>query len=174
MCTACLTFNSSTFCPHSVFMCFVWIWEQTAIISLYSINWLVFITETECVYCAVRAEYLNIILLISFSVTPIPKSSNDARSSQALLSNWNLPLSVGAADSDVMRCGQLLWLNLDAQRRDDFEIQDEETEFASRLYSCVGRWHGKMPTHIMALCVFQSFLITILFPHVGPSGPVSS
>ena len=29
-------------------MCFVWFWEQTAIISLYSINWLVFITETEC------------------------------------------------------------------------------------------------------------------------------
>jgi hypothetical protein len=36
--TASLTFNSSTFCPHSVFMCFVWISEQTAIISLYSIN----------------------------------------------------------------------------------------------------------------------------------------
>jgi hypothetical protein len=32
-----LTLNSS-FCPHSVFMCFVWISEQTAIISLYSIN----------------------------------------------------------------------------------------------------------------------------------------
>jgi hypothetical protein len=27
-------------------MCFVWISEQTAIISLYIINWLVFITET--------------------------------------------------------------------------------------------------------------------------------
>jgi hypothetical protein len=40
-------------------MCFVWISEQTAIISLYSINWLVFITETECVYCAVRAGSLN-------------------------------------------------------------------------------------------------------------------
>ena len=40
-----LTFNNSTFCPHSVFMCFVWIWEQTAIISLYNIKWLVFITE---------------------------------------------------------------------------------------------------------------------------------
>jgi len=26
-------------------MCFVWIWEQTAMISLYSINWLVFITR---------------------------------------------------------------------------------------------------------------------------------
>ena len=53
---------NSTFCPHSVFMCFVWIWEQTAIISLYSINWLVFITETECVYCAVRIGSLYIIL----------------------------------------------------------------------------------------------------------------
>ena len=48
------------FCPHSVFMCFVWISEQTAIISLYSINWLVCITETECVYCAVRTGYLNV------------------------------------------------------------------------------------------------------------------
>jgi len=28
---------------HAVFMCFVWLSEQTAIISLYSINWLVFI-----------------------------------------------------------------------------------------------------------------------------------
>ena len=35
----------STFCPHSVFMCFEWISEQTAIISLYNINWLVFIVE---------------------------------------------------------------------------------------------------------------------------------
>jgi hypothetical protein len=33
-----LTFNNSTFCPHTVFMCFVWISEQTAIISLHSIN----------------------------------------------------------------------------------------------------------------------------------------
>jgi len=29
-------------------MCFVWIWEQTAIISLYSINWLVFIRDGVC------------------------------------------------------------------------------------------------------------------------------
>jgi len=33
-----LTFNNSTFYPHIVFMCFVWISEQTAIISLYIIN----------------------------------------------------------------------------------------------------------------------------------------
>ena len=56
------------FCPHSVFMCFVWIWEQTAIISLYNINWLVCITETECVYCAVRTGSLYIILRSAHTV----------------------------------------------------------------------------------------------------------
>ena len=35
-------------------MCFAWISEQTAIISLYSINLPVFKTESESVYCAVR------------------------------------------------------------------------------------------------------------------------
>jgi len=29
---------NTTFCPHSVFMCFVLISEQTAIISSYNIN----------------------------------------------------------------------------------------------------------------------------------------
>jgi hypothetical protein len=45
--------------PHNVFMCFVRISEQTATCATYSINWLVFITKTECVYCAVRTGYLN-------------------------------------------------------------------------------------------------------------------
>ena len=40
-------------------MCFVWISEQTAIISLYSINWLVCITEKVCVYCEVRTGSLT-------------------------------------------------------------------------------------------------------------------
>ena len=66
ICTTSLTFNNSTFCPHTVFMCFVWIWEQTAIISLYSINWLFFVTETECVYCAVRTGSLYIIQVMCF------------------------------------------------------------------------------------------------------------
>ena len=39
----------------------MWISEQTAIISLYNINCLVFITETQCVYCAVRTGSWNII-----------------------------------------------------------------------------------------------------------------
>ena len=48
ICTVSLTFNNSTFCPHTAFTCSGWIWEQTAIISLYSINWLVCITDGEC------------------------------------------------------------------------------------------------------------------------------
>ena len=54
--------------PHGVFMCFVWIWEQTAIISTYSINWLVCITETECVSCAVRTGSLYTILRSAHTV----------------------------------------------------------------------------------------------------------
>jgi hypothetical protein len=42
-------------------MSFVWISEQTAIISLYNVNWLVCITETESVYCAGRTESSTII-----------------------------------------------------------------------------------------------------------------
>jgi hypothetical protein len=40
-------------------MYFVWLSEKTAIISLYNINWLVFTTEAESVYCAVRTGFLN-------------------------------------------------------------------------------------------------------------------
>jgi hypothetical protein len=54
----CLTFTNSTFCPHSVFMCPIYISEQTAIISLCSINRLVCITEMVCVYCAVRTVFM--------------------------------------------------------------------------------------------------------------------
>jgi hypothetical protein len=50
--------KNSAFCPLSVFMCFIWIWEHTAMISLCSVNWPVFVTEKKCVYCAVRAASL--------------------------------------------------------------------------------------------------------------------
>ena len=43
---------------YTAFMCFVWISEQTATYALYSINWIVFITEVESVYSAVRIESL--------------------------------------------------------------------------------------------------------------------
>ena len=65
MCTISLTFINSAFCPHGVFMCFVWISEQTAITSIYKINWLVVIAETECVYCAVQTGYILYIYRVS-------------------------------------------------------------------------------------------------------------
>ena len=49
-----LSFTIPRSAHTAVFIYFVWIWKQTAIISLYNINWLVCITETECVYCEVR------------------------------------------------------------------------------------------------------------------------
>jgi hypothetical protein len=39
-------------------MCFVWLSEQTVTFVLYSFNRLVFITEVESVYSAVRTESL--------------------------------------------------------------------------------------------------------------------
>ena len=43
----------------TLFMCFVFIREQTAACATYTINWLVFITEMKSVYCAVRTDSLN-------------------------------------------------------------------------------------------------------------------
>jgi len=45
--------------PRTVFMCFVFIWEQTATCATSSINWLVFITQMKSVYSAVRTGSLN-------------------------------------------------------------------------------------------------------------------
>ena len=65
ICTASLTFTILRSAHTTVvFMCFVWLSEQTAIISLYNINWLVCITERKCVYCAVRTGCLNTVPVI--------------------------------------------------------------------------------------------------------------
>ena len=54
-------------------MCFVWLSEQTAIISLYKNNGTVFITETEFVYCAVQTWYLNAIHFnVAFELQCVP------------------------------------------------------------------------------------------------------
>jgi hypothetical protein len=44
-------------------MCFVRISKQAATISPYNMNLLVFVTEKQCAYWAVRTEYLNAIQL---------------------------------------------------------------------------------------------------------------
>ena len=43
----------------TLYLCFVFIWEQTATCATYNINWLVFITEMKSVYSAVRTGSLN-------------------------------------------------------------------------------------------------------------------
>jgi hypothetical protein len=48
LCTVRFNIQEILCSAHTLFMCFVWFSEQTAIISLYSINWLVFTTETVC------------------------------------------------------------------------------------------------------------------------------
>ena len=49
-------------------MCFVWIWEQTAIISLYNINWLVCITETVCLLRGTDWVYVSHVTLSLWTV----------------------------------------------------------------------------------------------------------
>ena len=56
-----LLVRNSTFCPTNVNICFTWVEEQTSINFLCNFNLLVIITESVCVYSAVRDEYLNII-----------------------------------------------------------------------------------------------------------------
>jgi len=51
--------NIQQFCVAPTQCIYVLCGELRVIISLYSINWLVFIIETECVYCAVRSGSLN-------------------------------------------------------------------------------------------------------------------
>ena len=54
------TFENSILHPHRALTCFGWISERRAIVSQYFINWLIFTTETEHVYCAVATGSLNI------------------------------------------------------------------------------------------------------------------
>ena len=43
----------------TLYLCFVFIWEQTATCATCSINWLGFITEMKNVYCSVQTGSLN-------------------------------------------------------------------------------------------------------------------
>jgi hypothetical protein len=48
-------------CRQTAFVCFARFSAWTPITLLYRNKWLVFMTETECVYCAVRGESVSII-----------------------------------------------------------------------------------------------------------------
>ena len=55
------TFRNSKFCIQRAFMCSVWVPVKRVVTTQCYIKWLVFITKTDCVYCAVRPEFLDII-----------------------------------------------------------------------------------------------------------------
>ena len=123
ICTASLTFNNSTFCPHTVFMCFVWISEQTAIISLYNLNWLVFITETQCVHSAVRTGFLynwrsfhSVKFDICFTQIPMFPSQTAVTSSN---------LQISSAFLWISRKTQTVWT----------DPTDTDTQAVSKRYS---------------------------------------
>jgi len=61
ICTNRFNIHNSTFYPRSVFTYVFCVDLRTVIISIYSVNLLVFVTERKCVYCAVRTGYLNVI-----------------------------------------------------------------------------------------------------------------
>ena len=96
ICTTSSKFSNSTFCPHSVFMCFVWIWKQTAIISLYSINWLVCITETKNVYCALRVGALHIHHSFSSLSYDRSKASSKASSPHSAIQSFLLQMRISS------------------------------------------------------------------------------
>ena len=148
ICTTSLTFNNSTFCPHTVFMCFVWISQQTAIISLYNINWLVFITETESVYCAVRTECLNVIEANLGANAPHTSSSTCCCYQKDKRSNpRNLPKAMLFRKSTYVKKDSTgTWRRLKGQHPASLYLQPTNRSWCqdSRLYK-YRRWRHTAP-----------------------------
>ena len=105
------TFSNPTFCPHSVFMCFVWISEQTAIISLYNISWLYFTTETECVYCVIRTGSLYMIN-VNPSVQYIRLSPSHNATTNTCFQSQNRPSATLSNSCNRIVCSMVTWLAL--------------------------------------------------------------
>ena len=74
---------------HLVFVCFVWISGQTAIISLHNINWLVILT------CSLRGMNWVYIICVAFSLRKLNTGSSQLSEAcrHKLLQNW-LPVYV--------------------------------------------------------------------------------
>jgi hypothetical protein len=56
-CTAQFNITNILRSAHTLYLCVLYVSQQTSIISLHSINWLIFITGRDWAYWAVRAEY---------------------------------------------------------------------------------------------------------------------
>ena len=78
----------------SIFMCFVFIWEQTATCATYNINWLVFIAEMKSVYCAVPTGSLNKAVCASSSMCyAVQRGVNQTRKARCITArHWRIPV----------------------------------------------------------------------------------
>ena len=56
-----LTLRNSSLCPKSIFYVALSYYNKQRLFSIYTINRLILITESVCVYGAVRSESLNVI-----------------------------------------------------------------------------------------------------------------
>jgi hypothetical protein len=57
--TICFNVETAAVYPQDIFFIFIWLSEQTAIISIYSIHQLVFVTETQYAFCGIGAEFCS-------------------------------------------------------------------------------------------------------------------
>jgi hypothetical protein len=71
-----------------MFVCFVWISEQTAIISLYNSNWLVFVTETEIIKTLVTPTNAQFYYILILSITQLLHVSTLSLSIEKLKQNF--------------------------------------------------------------------------------------
>ena len=87
-------------------MCFVWISQQTAIISLYNINWLVFITETECL---LRGTDLVFIYNSTFWPHGVSMCFVWIWEQTAIISIYNINWLVFITETECVYCAVRTW-----------------------------------------------------------------
>ena len=98
----------------AVFMCFVWIWEQTAITSLYTINWLVCIIKFTARYGLDIYIYIYIIR-VNFSIKRLTATSFRPNYTNKLILNSACVISSTKSTVTKLRTG-LDNLGFDPQR----------------------------------------------------------
>jgi len=141
ICTASLTFTYYAFCPHSVFVCFVGSSEQTAIISLYSINWLVFYNRDGV--CLLRGtDWIFVFFLWISEQTAIISLYSI---------NWLVCITETESVYCAVRTGYVFCVDLRTYSH-YFPIQHELTGLYNRDWVCLLRGTDWM----CVLCGFQN------------------
>ena len=101
--------TKSCFLPTQCIYVFCMDLRTNRIICAYSVDWLVFITAKQCVYCAVRTESLHIIQ-VKFSLR-----RNDAEYTYSWFVTIQAKVSVNRASSCVLLFSNICSLHLSVQ-----------------------------------------------------------